>query len=295
MRIAITGSTGLIGSALIPSLEADGHEITRIVRPGSKQTGVQWDPVAGTIDHAGLEGHDAFVHLAGESVAALWTTGRKRRLRESRVRGTALLSSTIASLDVRPSVLVSASAIGFYGNRPGEIIDEASPRGEGFLAHLAEEWEAATEPARRTAIRVVNPRMGLVLSPKGGALGPMLPLFKAGLGGRLGDGRQIWSWVAIDDVVGALKLMITTQRLEGPVNVVAPLAVTNLAFTRALGRVLRRPTIMAAPEIVLKTVGGDMAQEMLLNGVRVVPRKLQGAGYEFVYPELEAALRALLR
>lgn len=291
----MTGSTGLIGSALIPALEQAGHSVTRLVRPGARTRGVMWDPPAGTIDLAGLEGHNAFVHLAGESIAGIWTRGRKRRVLESRQQGTGLLATSIAELRVPPSVLVSASAIGYYGDRPpDEPVDETSPRGAGFLADVVEEWEKAAEPARQAGVRVVNTRFGLILSKNGGALGPMLPVFKGGLGGKLGSGKQVFSWVAIDDVVQSILFILTADKLAGPVNVVAPLPVTNLAFTRIMGRVLHRPTIFGVPATLLRMAGGQMAREMLLSGVRVRPRKLTEAGYAFLYPELESALQHVL-
>jgi uncharacterized protein (TIGR01777 family) len=296
MRIAITGSTGLIGSALVAALEADGHAITRVVRPASSAQGVLWDPERGTIDLNGLEGHEAVIHLAGEQIAGLWTKERKRRIRESRTRGTALLATSLTRLRRPPAVLVSASAIGFYGDRPSsEPVDETDRKGSGFLADVSDAWERATDPAREGGIRVANTRFGLVLSRRGGALAPLLCVFRLGLGGRIGSGQQTWSWVAIDDVVGAVRFVIATAALEGPVNVVAPFPVSNLAFTRALGRVLRRPTLFAVPEIVLRTVAGEMARELLLFGVRAVPRKLLDAGYEFRYPEVETALKHVLK
>lgn len=289
MRITITGATGLIGSALARALEARGDQVTRMVR------GRHWDPAAGSVDARSLEGQDAVVHLAGESIAALWTRGRKRRILDSRVTGTTLIATSLAGLKRPPAVLVSASAIGFYGDHASqETIDESTPRGKGFLAEVSVAWERAADPARAAGIRVVHPRFGIVLSAQGGALATMLPIFRAGLGGRLGDGSQTWSWVALDDVVGALLFMIDTPALHGPVNVVAPQPVSNKAFTRTLGRVLRRPTVVPAPAFALKLVAGQMANEMLLFGARVVPRKLEEARYEFDFPELEAALRHIL-
>lgn len=291
----MTGSTGLIGNALIPALERAGHSVTRMVRPGSRTAGVRWDPETGAIDLPGLEGHDAFIHLAGESIAGIWSKARKRRVMESREKGTRLLATSLGSLRTRPSILVSASAIGYYGDRPADApVDETSTRGSGFLADVVEAWERATDPALETGIRVANARFGLILSAKGGALGPMVPVFKAGLGGKLGSGRQVFSWVAIDDVVKSLLFLLNEAQLAGPVNVVAPLPVTNLAFTRTMGRVLHRPTIFGVPASVLSLAGGQMAREMLLSGARVVPRKLQQAGYEFSYPELEVALQHVL-
>lgn len=291
----MTGSTGLIGSALIPALEAAGHSVTRVVRPGSRAQGIMWDPAAGTIDRDSLEGYHGVVHLAGESIFGLWTSTKKRRIRESRITGTRLLATTLASLREPPPALVSASAFGFYGNRPAdEAVTEDSQRGPGFLAEVVEAWERATDPARLAGIRVVNTRFALVLSTSGGALAVMLPIFRAGLGGTVGRGRQIWSWVTIDDVVAVIQFVLANPQIHGPVNVAAPLAVTNGAFTRTLGRVLRRPTIFSAPQFLLEAVGGQMAREMLLSGARVVPRKLEAAGFRFGYPELEAALKHVL-
>ena len=295
MRIAVSGSTGLVGSAVVPALAMAGHSVVRLVRPGSAARGVSWDPAAGTIDLEGLNGIDAVIHLAGESLVGVWTAEKKRRILASREQGTKLLATSLGKLQHTPSVLVSASAIGYYGDHAGdEPVDEGAPRGSGYLADVVEAWEGATGPARKAGVRVVNTRFGLVLSGQGGALAPMLPIFRAGLGGKLGSGRQFWSWVAIDDVVAAILFSLTTQHLGGPVNVVAPLAVTNAAFTRTLGRVLRRPTIFGVPELLLKLVGGQMTREMVLAGARVVPRKLQMAGYDFMYPELEAALQHIL-
>lgn len=295
MKIAVTGSTGLIGSALLPVLEAAGHSVTRLVRPGSRSRGVEWDPAAGRIDRAGLEGHDAIVHLAGENIGGLWTPARKRRIRASRVNGTQLIAETVAGLERKPAVLVSASAMGYYGNRPAsEPADEAASRGNGFLSEVTAAWEAAAEPAAQAGIRVALPRFSLVLSGEGGSLAPMLPLFKLGLGGRIGSGRQIWSWIAIDDVARILRFILETPGLSGPINVAAPTPVSNAEFTETLGRVLHRPTLTAAPAFLLKAVAGQMAEELLLSGVRVVPRKLAEAGYVFQYPELSDALAHVL-
>jgi uncharacterized protein (TIGR01777 family) len=293
MKIAVTGSSGLIGSAVVRALTARGDEVVPLVRPGSQRKGIQWDPANGTIDKAALEGFDGVVHLAGESIAAVWTASRKRRILQSRVQGTSLLATSLAQLQRRPAVLVSASAIGYYGNHPaGEPVDESAPRGGGFLADVVEKWEAAAQPARDAGIRVVHPRFGLVLSKDGGALKAALPAFYVGIGGRLGSGKQIWSWVALDDVVGAI-LHVLDHPLSGPVNVAAPNPVTNAEFTRILGEVLHRPTVIPAPEFLLKLVGGA-AEELVLFGVRVVPKKLMENGYRFRYPELRQALQAVL-
>lgn len=289
MRVALTGSSGMIGRAVHHALDADGHSIIPLRRP------TDWDPERGTIDLSLLEGADAVIHLAGETIVGLWTASKKRRILESRVKGTTLIATSIGKLARPPLALISASAIGFYGDRPADQpVDETSPRGAGFLADVAEQWERSTDPARAAGVRVVNLRFGIVLSPQGGALGPLLPLFRLGLGGKLGTGRQVWSWVSIDDVVGAIHFALQTTSLDGPVNVVAPQPVTNLAFTRTMGRVLRRPTLFGVPKVLLTAVAGNMAEEMLLFGVRVVPRKLLDAGFVFEHPELEKALRELM-
>lgn len=293
MRVAITGSSGLIGAATAQALAAAGHDIVRLIRPGSPGHGVRWDPSKGQIDAAALEGVDTVVHLAGESIASVWTASRKRRILESRVNGTSLLAATLAGLRRRPSALISASAIGYYGNRPDDKpIDEGAPKGIGFLADVAEQWEAAAQPAREAGIRVAHPRFGLVLSKDGGMLKPALPVFSFALGGRLGSGRQVWSWVVIDDVVGSV-LHLLDHPIAGPVNVTAPNAVTNAEFTNALGDVLHRPTVVAVPEFALK-LAGEAAEELVLFGARVVPRKLIESGYRFRYPELRQALQAVL-
>jgi uncharacterized protein (TIGR01777 family) len=293
MRVAITGSSGMIGSATARALEARGDEVMRIVRPNQRGRGIMWDPAAGQIDAAALEGINAVVHLAGQSIAGLWTRGYKQKIMESRVRGTTLIATTLAALRQRPRVLVSASAIGYYGNRPAtETLDESASKGTGFLAAVVERWESAAEPARQAGIRVGHPRFGLVLSTEGGALKPVLPLFYAGLGGRLGSGKQIWSWVALDDVVGSI-LHLLDHPVSGAVNVVAPNPVTNGEFTKVLGKVIHRPTLLPVPAFALR-LGGRAAEELILSGARVVPKKLLESGYQFRYPELRQALQAVL-
>lgn len=287
--VGITGSSGLIGQALVAALEQRGQAVTRLRR------GQHWDPDAGTINAAALEGHSAVIHLAGESIAGLWTRKKKQEIRESREKGTRLVAEALAGLKEPPSVLISASAIGYYGDRPpAETVDESDGRGEGFLAEVVEAWESSTAPARDAGIRVANMRFGLVLSPEGGMMKPMLPVFRLGLGGPLGNGRQMWSWVALDDVVGAILFTLDHPELSGPVNVVAPQPVSNKAFTRTLGRVLRRPTLFTVPAFLMKATVGQAAEELVLFGVRVEARKLREAGYVFRYPELEVALRHLL-
>lgn len=298
MRILVSGSSGLIGSALLPVLSAAGHTVSRLVRPGrtAAQGDVAWDPAAGHIDAAALEGFDAVVHLAGESTASgRWNLKGKRRIRDSRVKSTLLLSESLAGLTRRPRVLVSASAIGFYGDRGDEVLTEDSAPGSGFLAEVCQAWEAATESAVRSGIHIVNLRFGMVLAANGGALAMMVPAFKLGLGGPLGPGRQWVSWITLDDVLGITQRAIGDERLQGPINVVSPQPVTNRDFSRTLRRVLHRPAILAAPALALRLLFGEMADALLLASDRVSPNRLQTAGYPFLYPSLEPALRHLLR
>ena len=295
MKVLISGSTGLVGSALVSELEEMGHAVVRMSRsrPSSEDT-IRWDPDAGRIDVSRLEGVEVVVHLAGESIMGYWTQAKKRRIRESRVRGTRLLAESVAGLRSRPRVMVSISASGYYGDRGNELLTEESGPGEGFLAGVCREWEAAADPAREAGIRVVHPRLGIVLSAKGGALGATLPIFRLGLGGRIGSGRQYWSWVAVEDVVGAIIHCLKTDSIEGPVNVAAPEAVTNAEYTRVLSRVLGRPALFPLPAFAARAVLGEMADELLLASARMEPAKLKESGYRFRYPELEGALRHLL-
>jgi uncharacterized protein len=296
MNILVTGASGLIGSALVPFLTAGGHRVTRLVRshPRPGEMAVRWDPAAGALETTALEGSDAVVHLAGENIAERWSAEKKTRIRDSRVRGTRLLSEALVQLATPPKVLVSASAIGYYGNRGEEILTEESAPGSGFLAEVCRAWEAATEGALQKGMRVVHLRFGLVLSPAGGALGKMLPAFRMGVGGMLGSGRQYVSWIALDDAVGALHHALMTETLRGPANAVAPNAVMNQEFTKTLGRVLGRPTMIPLPAFAARLMFGEMADELLLASTRVRPAKLQTTGYDYRYPELEAALRHLL-
>ena len=297
MNVAVSGSSGFIGSALVPSLAAGGHRVLRLVRgvvPGADC--IRWDPSgAGVRDVSLLEGLDAVVHLAGENIAGgRWTERRKAEIRRSRVDGTRRLVEAFGKLARPPKVLVVASAIGFYGDRGGEVLTEESPAGHDFLAQVCREWEAAAAEAAKLGVRVVSPRFGIVLSPDGGALQKMLLPFRLGAGGKVGSGQQNWSWIALDDVVGAIQHALVSEALAGPVNVVAPAAVTNADFTRVLGRVLRRPTIAPLPAFAARLMLGEMADALLLASARVVPKRLQETGYPFRYPDLEGALRHLL-
>lgn len=296
MHVAVTGSRGLVGSVLTPFLTTGGHRVTRLVRGepvGPDEVG--WDPTRGLADPSPLEGLEAVIHLAGENIAAgRWTAERKAEIRRSRVEGTRRLCEALARLTQPPKVLVSASAIGFYGDRAAEALTEESPGGTGFLSDVCREWEAATEPASRGGIRVVNLRFGMILSPAGGALRKMLLPFKFGLGGRIGNGDQFMSWISIDDAVGAIHHGIRTETLCGAVNAVAPTPATNAEFTRALGRVLRRPTLIPVPQFAARLAFGEMADALLLASAQVFPARLQESSYDFRFPELEGALRHLL-
>lgn len=297
MIVAVTGSTGLVGSALVRALEADGHTVRRLVRREVRgEQEVRWDPAAGEIDVGGLASVEAVVHLAGENVAGRrWNEAFKKRLLDSRVEGTRLLCDALAQLDPRPRVLCSASAVGYYGDRGQEPVDESSPPGRGFLAALCQQWEAAAAAAREAGIRVVNLRIGVVLDTQGGALAKMLTPFRLGIGGVIGSGRQQVSWIVLDDLVPAIQFALASEALTGPVNAVAPEPAANRQLTKTLGRVLRRPTIMPMPAFAARLVFGEMADEMLLGGARVEPRALQDAGFSFAFPRLEPALRHVLK
>jgi len=296
MKILIGGSHGLVGTALIKSLETEGHEIFRLVRhaPTSK-TEVEWSPDRYSIALARIEGFDAVVNLAGESIAeGRWTEDKKRRIRESRVKGTKLLGDALANLAVPPKILVCASAIGFYGNRGDELLTESSAPGDDFLAKVCAEWEGATALATEKGIRVVNARFGVILDTNGGALKKMLPPFRIGVGGKVGSGKQWMSWIALDDVVGGIQFALANDSIRGPVNFVAPVPVTNAEFTKTLGKVLSRPTIFPIPAFAIKLLFGEMGEALLLGGQRVAPERLIAEGYEFSYPQLEQALVHIL-
>ncbi|MDT4954985.1 MAG: uncharacterized protein QOJ02_3123 [Acidobacteriota bacterium] len=297
MRILVTGSTGLVGSALALTLKAKGHQVVRLVRAAPKDSAseVFWNPEQGTLKAEELEGLDGVVHLAGESIAeGRWTDEKKTRIRESRIKGTRLLSETLAKLKQKPEVLVSASAVGFYGSRGDEILDEQSASGSDFLAEVCREWELATQPAAQAGVRVVNLRFGVILSREGGALPKMLFPFRMGVGGKLGSGEQYMSWIALDDAVGAIEHALANDALRGAVNVVAPQAVTNHDFTKTLGRALSRPTIFPVPAFAARLAFGEMADSTLLASQRVEPARLKESGYAFKYPELEDALKHVL-
>ncbi len=297
MDVAVTGSTGLIGTALCRQLEADGHAVIRVVRrpvaPG--ESAIRWDPAAGTIDAASLEGVGAVVHLAGAGIGdKRWTAERKREILESRTKSTALLATTLAGLDRKPDVLVSGSAIGFYGDRGDEVVTEQSPPGGDFLAEICTAWEAEASPAVDAGIRVTTIRSGIVLSAGGGALAKMLPLFKLGAGGKFGSGRQWWSWISLDDEVGAIRHLLD-HPVSGPVNLTAPNPDTNARFTKVLGRVMGRPSFLAVPRFGPKLlVGGELAEALLFTSARVLPAVLESSGFTFAHPDLESALRRLL-
>ncbi|GHH83169.1 epimerase [Kitasatospora indigofera] len=301
MRIAVTGSTGFLGSALVRSLLADGHQVVRLVRHRGRTgpqadgtTAIGWNPLRMEIDRAGLAGVEAVVHLAGAGVGDhRWTEAYKREIRESRVLGTETLAAALAAADTPPRVLVSASAVGYYGQTGDRVIDERSPAGDDFLAGVCVEWEAAARPAAAAGIRVVHPRTGLVLATGGGAGARLFPLFKLGLGGRLGSGDQYWSFISLADEVAALRFLIDRKDIEGPVNLTAPQPVTNRELTAAVGRMLGRPTPFPVPETVLKAVLGELAVEVA-GSHRVLPARLTEAGFRFRHPDVESAVRAAL-
>lgn len=297
LHVAVTGASGLLGSVLVPFLTTGGHRVTPVTRRSRPSDAIRWDPSSGAIEASAFEGLDAVVHLAGESVGVRWTDERKRRIRESRADGTRLLAEALAGLQRPPRVLVAASAIGIYGDRGDEVLtEESTPSGPAsdFLVEVGREWEAATDPARAAGIRVVNLRFGIILTPAGGALGRMLPPFRAGAGGPLGSGKQWVSWISVDDAVGAVHHALLTGELSGPVNAVAPEPVTSRTFAATLGRVLHRPALIPAPAPALKLLFGEMAETALLSSQRVSPSRLVASGFPFRHPQLESALRHLL-
>ena len=297
MKIIVSGSHGLVGKALRKSLTDDGHEVFRLVRhePNFGAPEIWWDPSEGRIDTTHLEGHDVVVHLAGESIASgRWTSDKKRAILESRAKGTLLLSESLARLSRPPSVFLSASAIGYYGDRGEELLTEQSAPGNDFLSKVCQEWEAATTAAVEKGIRTVHTRFGIILDDQGGALAKMLTPFRMGIGGRVGNGKQWMSWIALDDVVSGLKFLIGETSTRGPVNFVAPNPVNNAEFTKTLGRVLSRPTLFPVPEFGARLAFGEMADALLLSSQRVEPAVLKSKNFQFRWTTLEPALRNIL-
>jgi uncharacterized protein (TIGR01777 family) len=296
MKIVVSGSTGLIGSALTKALNARNHEVVPLVRRrvSSGERAVAWDPERGTIDRAGLEGADAVIHLAGENVFGRWSPAKKQRIYDSRVKGTRLVSDTLAGLQRPAATLLAASAIGYYGDRGDEPVTEESAPGEDFLAHVARDWEAATAAATRAGIRVVNMRVGVVLTTTGGALAKMLPAFRLGLGGPIGSGNQYLSWIVLDDIINAILYLLNHQNLVGPVNMTAPAPLTNRDFAKTLGRVLGRPAVVTVPAFALRIAFGTEGAAMLQSGQRVLPARLLASRFNFSLPDVEKTLRYLL-
>ncbi|KAA0909797.1 TIGR01777 family oxidoreductase [Streptomyces apricus] len=292
-RIAVAGASGLIGTALVRSLTADGHEVVRLVRRTPRADDeVEWDPARQYVDAGGLIGCDAVVNLAGAGIADhRWTDEYKRTIRDSRVLGTTTLAEAVAALDRPPRVFLNGSAVGFYGDTGERAVDESAPPGGGFLPSVCVEWEEAAAPAQEAGVRTVLARTGLVVAAKGGAWGRLFPLFKAGLGGRMGDGRQYWSYISLHDHVAALRHLIDSESLSGPFNLTAPEPLTNAEITAAMGRVLHRPTLFAVPAPVLRAVLGETAQEVL-GSQRVLPTRLLESGFTFAFPGIEETLRA---
>jgi uncharacterized protein (TIGR01777 family) len=295
MRVAVTGASGLIGTALVPHLRSVGHEVVRLVRrPAGAPDEITWDPKAGTVDLDRLAGTDAVVHLAGAGVGDhRWTDAYKREILDSRVDSTHTIVRAITALDPMPRVLVSASAIGWYGDTGDRAVDETAPAGTGFLADVVRAWEAAATPAATAGIRVVHPRTGLVVAKEGGAWARMFPLFRFGLGGKLGDGRQYWSWISLRDEVCALQFLIEQEHLSGPVNLTGPTPQTNAEITAAMGKVMGRPTILPAPAFALKAVLGEFSS-VVLGSARVLPAVLEQAQFQFQDPTIESAIRTAL-
>ncbi|MHB8897278.1 MAG: TIGR01777 family oxidoreductase [Thermoguttaceae bacterium] len=297
LKIALSGASGLVGSALKERLAAEGHAVRPLVRrePRKAEGEIGWDPARGQLQACDLEGVDAVVHLAGESIASgRWTEEKRRRIRESRVGSTSLLARTLLEVQDRPRVFVCASAVGYYGDRGNELLLEESAGGEGFLADTCRQWEEAAQPAGQAGIRVAHLRFGVVLSREGGALKPMLPLFRFGLGGRLGSGNQYWSWIGLDDAVAAACHVLSCENLSGPVNLTTPGPVTNRQFTAVLSKVLGRPALFPAPAAALRLALGQMADELLLSSARALPDRLLRTGFRFQHAELESALRHVL-
>jgi len=295
MKVVVTGASGLIGSALVPALQSAGHEVIKLVRRSPRRPDErEWNP-AGEPDPSLVEGTDAVVHLAAETIKGWWTRSKKERILDSRVRGTTMIAKSIAAAVNKPRVFVSASGAGYYGHRKDEILTEESSGGLGFLASLAKEWERATRPAEQAGVRTVMLRTGVVLSGRGGALQAMLPSFRMGMGGKVANGKQYWPWITLEDLVGVIRFAIENDNLQGPVNVCAPQHTTNREFTRALGKALHRPTFFPLPSVVVTLVLGEMGQEALLTSTRAEPLKLKTAGFSFRHPEIGEALGSVLK
>lgn len=293
MKIALAGASGLVGTALIPALEKQGHEVTRLVRTAPRAGEIEWHPNKEAVSAASLEGFDIIINLAGENIAGgRWTDEQKRKIRESRVNGTHLLSEAITKMEHKPRAFICASATGIYGDRDDEVLDEQSESGGGFLSGVCREWEMACDLAVQAGVRVVNLRFGPILAREGGMLSKLLTPFKMGMGGKVGSGRQYISWVSLEDSVNAILLAINDESIRGPLNVVSPNPVTNEEFTKTLGHVLNRPTALAMPAFAARLAFGEMADEMLLTSQRVMPKRLNAAGFQFSYPRLEEAFRA---
>lgn len=295
MRVLISGITGLIGSQLAQQLRADGHTVLGLSRSAAGRDDlIEWSPANGQLDPILLDGFDIVVHLAGESIASRWTERKKQRIRSSRIDGTSLLATTLARVERRPRLFISASAVGYYGDRGGETLTEQAHPGQGFLAEVAVAWERAADPAREAGIRVVHLRFGMVLSPKGGALGQMLTPFRFGLGGRIGSGRQFWPWISLDDAVALLTTAMTDERYEGPLNAVAPEVPTCREFVAALGRAIRRPTILPVPAFAVRLLFGEMADAALLASTRTIPAVIERLGFTFRHPTLKSCFASIL-
>lgn len=295
MKILVTGATGMIGSELVPFLLKNSHEVRRLTRRPSEKSDIGWNPDSGSLVSSEIEGFDAVIHLAGENIASgRWTAARKKRILDSRKNGTRLLCQKLAGLTARPTTLISVSGVNFYPDHASCVFDETGSAGISFLALVCREWEAATSPARDAGIRVVNLRLGVVLCPAGGALAKMMPVFKLGLGGRIGHGRQHMSWISIDDLLEVMDFCLSDERIEGVVNAVAPQTVSNRDFTRALAKALGRPSVFPVPAIMIKLLFGQMGEETILSDLRVYPKKLLEYGYKFRHESLSDSLTEML-